>query len=394
MNINRDNYQAYLLDQIEGRLSPELERDLIKFLEENPDLIISQELSGINLLNVDICFPFKENIKKGGLNREINSDNYEQFCIARMEGDLTASSGKDLDDFLEKNSECAREASLYRLLVLNADKTLEFPDKNLLRKKVPAMRRIPGYFTKRLVYRAVSVAASFALLLSAYVFIQNSGYIGKSALEPVSGGIAFPEDPEDVMDKEAENVTENRVQEYMTETDPAESVNRYKTESNSELLSASALVYKQIISEANVEVSDFIRREVEDIRKPEFPLTPVQRINIETEIETVLPRSPVKLAQMACSYSGQATQQLNEKDGRRKILNGFIAVLSGNHDEDEIDGRITLLNMADAGVRAINSLTGTDIQFEREYNQNGEIVSMAFASGSFEFQRSISGTED
>ena len=38
MKINRDNFEAYFLDYHEGQLGPEMEAEVMHFVELNPDL--------------------------------------------------------------------------------------------------------------------------------------------------------------------------------------------------------------------------------------------------------------------------------------------------------------------------------------------------------------------
>ena len=43
MNINRNNYEVFFMDHLDGKLSPPLEQELRAFLVLNPDLAIEFE---------------------------------------------------------------------------------------------------------------------------------------------------------------------------------------------------------------------------------------------------------------------------------------------------------------------------------------------------------------
>ena len=65
MEINRDNYEAYLLDLIEGRLSADAQQKVRDFLFLNPDC--SKRVDDIEWLVLGeskVIFPGKEQLKK------------------------------------------------------------------------------------------------------------------------------------------------------------------------------------------------------------------------------------------------------------------------------------------------------------------------------------------
>ncbi|MFN2396974.1 MAG: hypothetical protein ABR597_14940, partial [Bacteroidales bacterium] len=92
MKINRDNYEARFLDFAEGRLSPEQEEELHRFLKFNPDLEEELRLFSIhNLLPQSYSYPGKEALKKeypSGMDA-VTRANFDMYCIAYLEKDLT-----------------------------------------------------------------------------------------------------------------------------------------------------------------------------------------------------------------------------------------------------------------------------------------------------------------
>lgn len=131
MQINRDNYEAYLLDLAEGALSPEFERELKKFLEENPALEGVTDIDLTVLQHEEVCFSGKDDLKKGGQAGRITAGNYGQFCIARSEGDLSAETAVELERFLRENPGYVKEANFYDRLKLQPDTSVmaHFPFK-------------------------------------------------------------------------------------------------------------------------------------------------------------------------------------------------------------------------------------------------------------------------
>jgi hypothetical protein len=66
MNINRENYEAYLLDYFEKELDPATVAELMLFLELNPDLKADfEEFENISLVpDTNIGFPTNTALKK------------------------------------------------------------------------------------------------------------------------------------------------------------------------------------------------------------------------------------------------------------------------------------------------------------------------------------------
>ena len=104
MEINRHNYEAFLLDQLEGRLSVEQQQELDNFLLLNPDC--ARELSEIEpwtLRDDQLQFQNSDSLKKDFPNSSsvVTDQNFDLFSIARMEGDLTDEQVRAHQDLLE-----------------------------------------------------------------------------------------------------------------------------------------------------------------------------------------------------------------------------------------------------------------------------------------------------
>lgn len=98
MKIKRDNYEAFLLDQLEGRLSAEDQQELRDFLLSNPDCAVEMGGGGSWILEKSpVRFPAKSQLRKElpGEASRLTPANFDLFSIARMEGDLTVEQEKD-----------------------------------------------------------------------------------------------------------------------------------------------------------------------------------------------------------------------------------------------------------------------------------------------------------
>ena len=111
MKLDRTTYEAWLLDRIEGNLTPAQERELDVFLAANPDL--RADFNELPAVDVDAPngFDGKDALKKRlppiGLP---DAARLNDFLIARLEGDLDAAQTKALDKFLYEHPQFEQDA--------------------------------------------------------------------------------------------------------------------------------------------------------------------------------------------------------------------------------------------------------------------------------------------
>ncbi|MDZ7774992.1 MAG: hypothetical protein U5L09_04940 [Bacteroidales bacterium] len=107
-----------------------------------------------------VSYPDKEDLKKPSLHpvASIDTRNYEDYLIAKSEGDLGKQEKAHLEQFLKKNPEVAKEAFVYAKLKLAANKSITYHNKESLKKR-PLLVHLQR---KAVVY---GVAASVLLLI-------------------------------------------------------------------------------------------------------------------------------------------------------------------------------------------------------------------------------------
>lgn len=134
MSININNYEHYLIDYLDGKLTPVEVSEVLLFLEQHPG--IKSELDGLEKVSVpvDISASLDLDALKKPVYDEIKQD-YEQLLIAELEGDLTTeeyivlTQAKQVYPDLEKD---ARAFSQTRLL----PETVVFSGKKHLKKAI------------------------------------------------------------------------------------------------------------------------------------------------------------------------------------------------------------------------------------------------------------------
>jgi hypothetical protein len=132
--ITINNYEAYLLDYVEGNLLPEQVAELMLFLEKNPTLkdeLEDFETHELKPLASESLFD-KSSLKKvGGF---ITLDNYEHYIIAEIEGVNSLGNSAALQVFLDENPQLKGNLLAYQNTKLVGESIL-FGDKRALKKK-------------------------------------------------------------------------------------------------------------------------------------------------------------------------------------------------------------------------------------------------------------------
>lgn len=149
MKINRNNYEAWLLDLFEGNLSHEEKVAVRLFLDENPDLkaeLEDFEIMTLPLEDESLSAKAKGKLKRPYINPvgRINSSNYDDFFIGWHEGTLREDEKAEVTLFLEKNPDFQSEFELFGAIKLQPDESIVFPDKESLKKRsvIPLYSRI------------------------------------------------------------------------------------------------------------------------------------------------------------------------------------------------------------------------------------------------------------
>lgn len=168
MKINKLNYESFLLDYSEGRLSSSQLELLKQFISQNPDLGTWEELTeSLPVIDKeDVFFDRKSILYKKEIisTTNISEANFENFFIAFHENILSESEQAEVRLFLTQNPELKSDFKLFGLAKLDSNKTITFPQKDKIYQKI---KIIP------ILNKSIAIAATLALFVGIAWFFAS-----------------------------------------------------------------------------------------------------------------------------------------------------------------------------------------------------------------------------
>ena len=360
MKINRHNYEAYLLDRLEGTLSVEDQRELEQFLLLNPDCVPElEELEPVVLKGEKLFFGHPEMLKKELPDHRtvLGDHNFDMFSIARMEGDLTAQQIKDHQAMLETDHQKAKEWKHWQQTTLIGESHV-YTNKEQLKHRLRGKSRM-------LWISVVSAAAAIALLIVLFRFgadlpqpeiitqsPQGEVY-DQAQIEPGEAAVAAEAIPveEPVMEKDHVPAGAPPIQVQVAKTEehetaPEPEVEQSYIEPRAHAISAHLIPGTSAIKEA------------EQDRIEPLQIDPV----------------PVRMRSLTLAQISDI---------------GFQEVLEEYAEENDL----SLWKVANAGIKGINKLAGSDISLLASRDEQGDISGYQLKSKRFSLTRPLGEEE-
>ncbi len=128
MSINRNNYESYLIDYLDGTLHPFQVAEVLLFLDQNND--IKEEFDNLNsavLLNTETYFDSSFLLKS-------EQDRNQLLLIKEIESDLSNLEAIELQNAIKQNPKLVVAQELITLTVQQPDYSLEYPNKKELKR--------------------------------------------------------------------------------------------------------------------------------------------------------------------------------------------------------------------------------------------------------------------
>jgi len=338
IDINRNNYEEYFLDFIEGNLSPSDKNLFMSFLDENPDLKKELELYEEKPISYEkYLFENKSTLKKGSVLSEITSNNFDELCIAKIENDLTQKEENDFDIYINQDTQKRKEFDLYKLTKIEIDDSILFKDKELLKKKTAG-------FAFRKHYTLISAAASVIILIALYLFI--------------------PKSEQDKVELPIAELSEGKNLEITNKvTEEEQSANILNTQEDKKIatLTEKQIVLSQKLSLEIINTEETVKtnyREYDQIAQLEPMQVNYDFTESKNEIDIIYVNTYAK------NYVAKEPEYVSFKSYLASAFNKRIL-------KKENKNKLELFDVAQAGVEGINMLTGGKMTLERIYDENG-----------------------
>lgn len=349
--ISRNNYEIFFLDYLEGNLDPLKTEELFSFLILHPDL--KKELDDYEIITLDNNkdkFENKDILKKFVFTNELSDFNFEQFCVAFIEGDLNEVQKSKFDRYLKSNPEKVKIFEQFELSRLKADESIIFFGKDRLKR---------GPSTGIIILKRLSVAASMLFVAGLSFFLLNredSTQTNLVAENQISTEVVLPKEvgnsvsSVDSLEKTSTNIAEENI-----------------------VLTSSYTIIKKDLNEVNIQLE-------------RINLKPL--LNREPDL-----KNPGEEKIFFASMGIKEDYQYNEPVSRDLLAN-----LRENIDEfgsaintDGIDGsgRLTIWDIADVGINGFSRLTGANIRIDKKRDDQGNVTALAFQSKNLNFSKRI-----
>ncbi len=378
--INRNNYEEFFIDYLDGNLGEPEIIELENFLLQHPDL--KEELEGLEDAIVspkESAFSVKENLKQIDLDLPVTDSNFEFFCIAEAEGDLDKEKQEAFEFFLQENPEKYSERALYKKLKLLKNDIVIFQNKSLL-------KRSPFRIYRREIMTGLSVAAGIAILLGLFFIFLESEMQSPINLAESEEKIAVDSTASKKDLKEIQNNTENEnIKQKLLKKPVIQSAKSKISFKVSIPVASNQIEHEQDITD-NETATDTINYKEK-----------LQNISINpSEMSSLLAFSSeinedeIEIRSFTSGYQGlnftEPQQFLTLEQYAKKKFSGFI------FGDEEVE--INAVNLASAGINRINQLTGSDMKLEAEEAEEGSGKKLAFNSRLISFSTVIAREDD
>jgi len=168
MNINRDNYEHWLLLYIDRELSAADKEAFEAFAAANPDVQDELELYNQTILAPDdtICFSGIANLLQPEVWDENQISPLQEALLQKLDGNLEYEQLQLLDRQIDTDPLLQKEWALLRQVKLEAEMPAEMPDKTVLLHEEKNNRIVPLKWMVR-------VTAAAAVLVSGWLLLPN-----------------------------------------------------------------------------------------------------------------------------------------------------------------------------------------------------------------------------
>ncbi len=368
MNINSQNYEAYLLDLIEGRLRADEQRLLKAFIDSHPEYgnweDFTEPLPALQASTVTMLDKEKLMVAETAGAEMVNAENFDHFAIAWHEGLLNQEDKLAVEQFILQNPAYRKAFTQYGKVYLKADEALVYPDKESLFQR----QKIAPFYA---FSRNIAVAASILLLfgLGLWWQLQDRPAERLTSLPQLSALSATTLETQIIVPKAELRTQTSQV--YVSTAIPEETIRIEQRFEPFESLAmnqstginwtpAMALLYDD-----NIQNMYYFFDGAAFLASLQAEETPAQK-----------------------SVMGRIFANLTNK-AQNKLQLGSAENLAQTNSNPTNKPGISLWKVAEAGVRTYNVLTDNQVELKKITDSNGKIQAVRFDSESIDLTRTL-----
>ena len=340
-SISRDNYEVWMIDYFDGKLTAGEADTLMAFLDSHEDLKEEFELISLELPGSEtVQYPGKEKLKRKiprafGM---VNETNYENYFTAYYEQDLNTGEKEALEGFLKLNPLLKDEFHLHAKLSLVPEHDIKYAGKAGLRRK-PAVGRQVYWIT-------TAAAALLLLFLGIRTLLDNERNVPADLRTPVT-----------------------------TYTIPARDIT-FSVSAKAEMI---AVLAQRETNSREIVVADL--RDQRPLSREE--ILRMKPRGYDVAIAALRPESganPVLRDEPGIIYADASFSA--EEPERKKLLGRIITGLLGQKEqgsEQEVKTKDpAFVRLLGQSLLVFNTITGSDSQLEKTYNEKGQLTNYRF----------------
>lgn len=348
MRIDKNNYEAYLLDYLEGSISEQDKQLLFLFLDEHPELKGDLD-TDINISlepeQVGMACHFKDELlKHEAQNYDLPVKDY--LFIKKAEEGLTVSEEAEL--LLAEPDELAREkeSASYQQLRLQSDSQITFDEKNKLRR----FTLLP-VLNQTIASRGIAAVASIAVILTVWINLNRPAIV-----EPTTA----INDKNNTQKIEAPAIARNKILEkpVVNQTQPSKDslLELSKNPMNKAQTKADSTQKVSIIPESAQYLAS-----INQIKR--FESAPINAY--EHGLNVMMP------------------QYMNNN-----LLRAELASIYQQIEQEEATPSLSLA-LVEGGVKVMNFLSKESVKMNKYYNADGKVVGYKLKGDNLEVNRRV-----
>ncbi len=340
--ISIEDFNKYCIDKIEGNISADKEILLNDYLKKNPDKQNEYNIFKKTKLYPDLSVVFdnKQVLKKLNFNKD-----FDQICVANLENDLTLAEKNRFAKFLNKNPQKQKEYNLFKKTILTSDKSIVFEDKMLLKKYF-----VSKHNKIKTIFSYVSAAAAVVLFFFAFSYYQDLLKTETGIMSNIdsTGNRVYFSNQASIINGES-----NRKKYFYVEEDNASVAKQENKKNHVERIVRQKILIKPIQSYRNIRFANNYDKNIIAIPKT-YRIKRVEGDKYNTLTKAI-------------------AQTFTEK------------VIKPENSSSNVN----FWDIAKAGIRAVNKLTGSKIELEKQTKKNSNEEILAVNSRNFNFSTKI-----